>query len=238
MDFKQLPFQPYLGWASGCPPKAPLYSDVWDDHPTPEMFHNATPKTFIHDHLASMDPCTHPELAHIVGYLSNHHKGPGPGIDMIPAFAISTTTLHGDILAVSPEGYIEDVGVDPPWEEKPESRLFWRGSNTGATFNPGNPWNISHRIRLMSQSVDNDLVYSVLPSSDTDHAVQPPQQKVAKELNTDFLDVSFTSKPIQCAPEICELLGLTYDFKPKMSQEEANQYKYMLDVSHRCTALV
>jgi hypothetical protein len=232
MDFNQMPFQPYLGWASACPPSKPLHKDKYDVHPPIAQFHNATPKSFIFDHPKSMDPCIHPELVHYVGYLSNHLGGPGPAIHYNPAFAISTTPIHGDILAVSPEGYTEDVGKDPEWKDKKDNRLFWRGSTTGASFETRLPWQFSHRIRLMSQSIDKSVLYNVLNTTSGDGAVGNATQIVSDELNKKLLDVGFTGKPIQCSDPICKQLADMYEFKGHVSQEAANNYKFMLDVSH------
>lgn len=38
------------------------------------------------------------------------------------------------------ENWTEDVGVDPPWEEKKDDRLLWRGKNTGIFYKKGVPW--------------------------------------------------------------------------------------------------
>lgn len=38
------------------------------------------------------------------------------------------------------ENWTEDVGEDPPWEEKVNDRMLWRGKNTGIFFKPGVPW--------------------------------------------------------------------------------------------------
>lgn len=47
-----------------------------------------------------MDPCLHPTLTHLVGFLSGHGKGPGPSKELFPVMAMCKTKLHSDVLAV------------------------------------------------------------------------------------------------------------------------------------------
>ena len=51
--------------------------------------------------LRAMDPCTHPTMTHLVGFLSGHRGGPGPSKELYPVMAMCKTTLHSDVLAVS-----------------------------------------------------------------------------------------------------------------------------------------
>ena len=55
--------------------------------------------------IRAMDPCTHPTMTHLVGFLSGHGKGPGPSKELFPVMAMCKTTLHSDILAVRPVLY-------------------------------------------------------------------------------------------------------------------------------------
>jgi len=95
-------------------------------------------------------------MTHLVGFLSGHGKGPGPSKELYPVMAMCKTTLHSDVLAVSRcicllvlsnssrqvsmEAWTEDVGIDPPWEEKTDDRMLWRGKTTGIYFKDGVPW--------------------------------------------------------------------------------------------------
>lgn len=90
-----------------------------------------------------MDPCVHPELTQITGFLAGYGKGPVPQKDLYPILAMCSTPLHSDVLTVGQEysesvcilifalvqvameAFTEDVGNDPPWEEKTDSRLLW-----------------------------------------------------------------------------------------------------------------
>lgn len=52
------------------------------------------------------------------------------------------------------------------------------------------------------------------------------------DLNAHLFDVAFAGQPIQCAGDgTCEAVQRLYRFTQiKMKQEEANQYKYVMDV--------
>ena len=39
-------------------------------------------------------------------------------------------------------------GYDPPWSEKSQNKLLWRGSTTGADFTVDSPWRLSQRSRI------------------------------------------------------------------------------------------
>ncbi|KZS99159.1 hypothetical protein SISNIDRAFT_448018 [Sistotremastrum niveocremeum HHB9708] len=230
IDYSQVPFQPYLGWASACPPGTPLHDDVWENHPNPADLHAARPKTFIHDHVKSMDPCIHNEAVHLSGFLSNHGKGPGPGTKVVPSFSMCATTLHSDILAVAPEQWTEYIEFDPPWEEKQNAQLFWRGSNTGAEYSHQTQWNISQRIRLIDQSMDQDGTYGVLLPTDRFTPVGSEVKKNGKLLAERFMSVSFVEGAIQCEDSVCDLLEQKYTFGEVVNHTIANQFKYMIDV--------
>lgn len=234
IDYSQVPFQPYRGWASACPAGTPLQDDVWEKHPKVEDLHAARPKTFIHDHVKSMDPCIHPETVHLSGFLSNHGKGPGPGTKVVPSFSMCKTALHSDILTVAPEQWTEYIEYDPPWEEKTDARLFWRGSNTGAEFSHQTQWNISQRIRLVDQSMDHTGTYGVLPPTSRMAPVGKEVQKDGRLLADKFMDVAFVDGAIQCEASVCDLLEEKYSFGEVVNQTMANQFKYLIDVSVDC----
>jgi hypothetical protein len=87
-----------------------------------------------------MDPCEHPEITHLVGFLSGFGKGPRPSKELYPVMAMSKTELHSDIVAISMEAWVEDVDNDPPWESKSNNKMLWRGKTTGIYFKDDVPW--------------------------------------------------------------------------------------------------
>jgi hypothetical protein len=51
-----------------------------------------------------------------------------------------------------------------------------------------------------------------------------------KSLTERYFDFAFAGRPMQCTPELCDLLPQMFRFEGKMTFEEANQYRYILDV--------
>lgn len=120
-----------------------------------------------------MDPCLHPELTHTMGFLAAHGKGPGPTRELYPVMAMCKTPLHSDVLGVSTEWWIEDVGNEPEWEDKDE-RLLWRGKNTGIYFKQGVPWSRSRierrNLELTKQTFPNASIWSTAPIGNPPHS--------------------------------------------------------------------
>lgn len=127
------------GWDSACAAHKPLRKRT-GGYPKLDDLWNAPEKSFVWDHLATMDPCDHPNHIHLIGYLSGHNKGPVISHELMPSMAMSKTMFHSDILTVSPEGWTDWSGDDPDWEEKTQDVLMWRGRTTGILFQDGNPW--------------------------------------------------------------------------------------------------
>ncbi|KAJ9108572.1 hypothetical protein QFC19_002288 [Naganishia cerealis] len=219
-------------WASACAPHKPIHNAHNPDIlPDPQSFFKR-PKTFIWDHKASMDPCIHPELTQITGFLAGYGKGPKPQKDLYPILAMCSTPLHSDVLTVAMEAFTEDVGNDPPWEEKTDSRLLWRGSTTGILFSDKVAWNISQRLRLVGQAFQHSgTVPIVQPLGSHTEAIGEPEVAQVGSLNDLLLDIAFVGEPIQCASqEICDELAETYEFRRRQGWDKANNYKYIFDI--------
>lgn len=50
------------------------------------------------------------------------------------------------------------------------------------------------------------------------------------QLNTDLMDIGFVDEPIQCDPAECKEVKAKYAFKSRKTWDEANMYKYQLDI--------
>lgn len=191
----------------------------------------AQPKTFIHDHQVSMDPCLHPDLVHINGFLASHGEGPGVQRAMIPAFSMCTTPLHSDIRTIPIEQFTEDVGLDPIWSDKSDERVLWRGSNTGILFAESMPWNISQRARLIKLANEKEGVRKVLRPLGPERAVGRPVEERVAEMNERMMDVAFAGAPIQCEEPVCTQMKTIFEYRAHMTWPQANKYKYIMDVS-------
>ncbi|QRV74770.1 glycosyltransferase family 90 protein [Ceratobasidium sp. AG-Ba] len=234
LDQTSIPHQAYAGWIDGCPANSNLHvqqsKQKWDVRPDMQERHAARPKTFIHDHVASMDPCTHPDLVHINGFLAGHGQGAGVRRVIVPAFSMCTTPLHSDIRTIPIEMWTEDVGIDPVWEDKPDDRVLWRGSNTGILFAPSQPWNLSQRARLNVLTNEQEGVRSVLRPLGPDKAVGHPVEEKSKELNERMMDIAFAGPPIQCEEPVCTQMKDIFAYRGKMDFSAANRYKYIMDI--------
>ncbi|KAG8745102.1 Glycosyltransferase Family 90 domain containing protein [Ceratobasidium sp. 414] len=234
LDHESLPHRPYGGWRDGCPANSSLHnvqaSQNWDVRPDMEARHAARPKTFIHDHVRSMDPCKHPDLVHTNGFLAAHSQGPGVRRFMVPAFSMCTTPLHSDIRTIPIEQWTEDVGIDPVWEDKPNDRVLWRGSNTGILFAPSQPWNLSQRARLIKLANEKEGVRSVLRPLEPERAVGRPVEERSGEMNERLFDIAFAGEPIQCEEPVCTEMKSIFEYRGRMDWSAANRYKYIMDI--------
>lgn len=231
-DPESLPHIPYGGWSDGCPANSSLrLVKKWDERPDMEVRHAAQPKTFIHDHHRSMDPCIHPDLVHINGFLSAHGRGPGIRRVIVPAFSMCTTPLHSDIRTIPIEQFTEDVGLDPIWADKSDERVLWRGSNTGILFAEGMPWNISQRARLIMLANEKEGVRKVLRPLGPERAVGRPVEEHVAEMNERMMDIAFAGEPIQCEEPVCTQMKSIFEYRSRMTWPEANKYKYIMDAS-------
>ncbi|WVF70460.1 hypothetical protein IAT40_005250 [Kwoniella sp. CBS 6097] len=223
----------HLGWASACAPHKPL-RETYDPDVLPEMDSLwAGDKSFVWDHKATMDPCVHPTLTHLVGFLSGHGKGPGPSKELFPVLAMCKTTLHADVLGVSMEAWTEDVGDDPVWEQKRDDRMLWRGKTTGIYFKNDVPWNISQRINLVHQGAQTSgylPTFETPPRDSPETPVGHPIDLSLSQLNTELMDVGFVDEAIQCDREVCREVQNKYRFAGRKDWNQGNQYKYLLDI--------
>ncbi|CAG7853995.1 Beta-1,2-xylosyltransferase 1 Short=Cxt1p [Serendipita indica DSM 11827] len=221
-----------FGWTTLCPPSTPLrrMHDALDI-PNLDELHSKLPKTFIYNHVRSMNPCLHPTHINLNGQLLNFEYGPTPRWKYYPSFSMSTTTMHADILTVAPENWVEDVGVDPPWDRKPHSKLLWRGSTTGMDMKGRRKWRLSQRLRLVDLANRMNGSHQVLHPHSPLSPVGMPLVSSSAELNGRLMDIAFTSNASQCELQICKEIEKDYRFRQeRLTWDEANKYKYLLDV--------
>lgn len=83
-------------------------------------------RSFIWDSGKAADLCEHPEIRKYHGHSMQQGVPIGP---LVPLFTFAKTKLHADILVTPLEQYSESyIGYDPPWEQKSQNRLLWRGT--------------------------------------------------------------------------------------------------------------
>jgi len=231
------------GWSAACPPNTPIHDRQFPP-PGASNSPSAPPpsavKLFIYNHRLSMSPCHHPLHLLQSGYLAQYHYshqfGPSPAHMLAPTFAISTSPLHNDLLSPAPEQWVEqdELGIDPPWADKVDERLLWRGSNTGTLFKEGGDWNTSQRIRLVAMGTrrggETRVLFPRGEEVDRTSGVGFGENVKWNVLNSAFMDVAFVGNPVQCRGELCGVLQNMFEWRKKQSYTEAWHYKYIMDV--------
>ncbi|KAF7328025.1 SPX domain-containing protein [Mycena kentingensis (nom. inval.)] len=244
------------GWLSACPPFAPARLDPlpppFDElnpnngKPTvpgvsPSIFNidRNPPKTFIHNHIAAMDPCLHPSHMRTHGAYLPHGSGPGPHRRLIPQFSYSTTPLHSDIRPAITLNWVADdfphEGRRPPlgwkWEERTDERLQWRGSNTGIWHAADGRWREAHRIRLaaLAAGVGGGNV-SLLLADEEGVPVGEPKSVQRLRYTHAFFDVAFSGRAMNCEAKECDKLEEMFEWRSAHNMKKAAQYKFVIDV--------
>ncbi|EAU85480.2 Cap3p [Coprinopsis cinerea okayama7 len=245
-------------WLASCHPESPARTqsiDLSDGDPSLtkllKLKHNSPyasghrrnyPKTFIHDHKLSMNPCLHPSHLLTHGqFIHSNMDGSTTDRLLIPQFSYSPTALHHDIALAMPYNWVRDVLPrvdDPPFEEKKDSRLEWRGSTTGLYFGPPGPWWLSQRTRLVAWANP----WAKLPFIADSILQSPPDEQwrvgeavalndsTVKWAQPRMTDVAFAGRPLDCAPETCRRLTREYEFRLKHDFKTQGKYKYIIDV--------
>ncbi|KAJ6466788.1 glycosyl transferase family 90-domain-containing protein [Mycena sanguinolenta] len=220
------------GWMSACAPGSPGRNESMnlDNDPPPKT----TKKTFIYDHNLAMNPCLHPRHFWQHGQFLSYGKGPTPERDMVPEFSDCSSSIHHNIRIPTPYGWVEDIyprSDDPPWDDKVDERVLWRGSSTGISHNSRTRWHNSHRIILMRIANDLKGMMSILsPFKSASEPVGEPIEVRKARVNPGIMDVAFAGDPIMCDPETCKQLQKMFPWRRRQSVQEAGDYKYVIDV--------
>ncbi|KAF9561686.1 hypothetical protein CPC08DRAFT_742417 [Agrocybe pediades] len=231
ISVNDLPKTKNIGWISACPPDSPARTVKIDlDNPPPLP----SKKTFIHDHVQTMDPCIHPEHFYHHGQFLSHNYGPSPQSALVPEFSYCSTTIHHNIRFPVPYGWVEDIYPrkdDPEWDDKLDERLLWRGSATGMYHGKNARWRNSHRDHLVSFTNDLNGTLSVLPPDRKPGERIETMREVKKALlNPAVMDIAFGGTPNGCPPEVCEEMERIYPWRDWQSIKEAGNYKYVVDM--------
>jgi len=149
---------------------------------------------------------------------------------------MSSTILHHDIRPANPYGWVEDIlpsSDNPPFEERVDERLVWRGSNTGMLHADHTRWRDAQRARLMFRVNDLAGTVDVLrsPQDDSERVGEPIPLRKA-HANPALFDIHFAGNPIHCAPDsFCKYINELFDWRKHQNASDSARYKYILDVS-------
>ncbi|GAA6021125.1 hypothetical protein JCM10207_003377 [Rhodosporidiobolus poonsookiae] len=217
------------GWTHMCPPDSAIRKL---GHLEDRLDWTAPEKTsFIGiDHVAAMDICGHPENQAIHSRTS--WPGPRPGL-LLPMFSFSTTSLNADLLLPTLEQYERAVGPDPAFRDKKHDKAVWRGSTTGSDLTQAHARKYSQRVRLARLPRSTGQMTMPYAPNDRPGAPEPVEKLTgaAHDFADEYLDVKFQGYPQQCGDEAaCAKFEREFEWDGYMSEEEQNQYKYVIDV--------
>ncbi|ORY28493.1 hypothetical protein BCR39DRAFT_534920 [Naematelia encephala] len=226
---------PAWGWFKACPLDSPANIRPGAENATDEI----RPKTFIYDHLPTMDFCDFPELKRLHGAMHMDWENRSPS-KLKPVLVLSKFPGDSSFQTTPMEGYRniteEEVASLGAWETKTDHRLFWRGSSTGG-YNKQRDWKESHRMRL-------HLMFNGPKGGDTwwdqqTRDVMMPDGKGGfdtvrrweRVLSKAYADVKLAGQPVQCpSAELCKEVADTIEFGNKIWPNEAAAYRFNLDV--------
>lgn len=145
--------------------------------------------------------------------------------------------MHSDILLTPLEQYWDQEPWDPEWEKKAHSQAVWRGSTTGVWFDRGTWWRSSQRVRIWFMGKDQTGSSRVRFSGEGLETPQGVPSLVEKNVSTralmqKYVDFAFTGREGQCDEEdgSCEAVRQLFDFQRQFGWNEANEYKFLLDL--------
>ncbi|AAW42848.2 CAP1-related [Cryptococcus deneoformans JEC21] len=118
-------------------------------------------KSLIYDSLEAGDLCQNPYLIPLHGLTIEPHEPyshPRPHTQLLPLFSLAKTSINSDILVTPLDQFHDPPGNDPEWENKPSSKLAWRGSPTGISWMTSDlDWRSAHRFRLHNYANNRSL---------------------------------------------------------------------------------
>ncbi|KAF8997495.1 glycosyl transferase family 90-domain-containing protein [Cyathus striatus] len=232
-----LPSVSNLGFASACSPGSPgrLSETRFDPTNRPSL---NKPKSFIHEHRLSMDPCTNPSIF----YNHAQYVKPDSGVNPPPVaaafFTYCSTPVFSDIQLPTFIAWQEDIlprENDPPWEEKTDERLLWRGTNTGMHHDKESQerWWYAQRIQLMRIVSALNGTERVLTTREKGMMVGNGTELPKAILNPAMMDIAFTGGAVGCSPDsFCRYMETLFEWRQSHDANGRNtgNHKYFIDV--------
>ncbi|WRT67758.1 uncharacterized protein IL334_004730 [Kwoniella shivajii] len=226
---------PAWGWFKACPLDSPANIRPGAENATEDVL----PKSFIFDHLPTMDFCEYPELKRLHGAMALDYSYRSPSI-LKPILVLSKFPGDASFQTTPMEAYVnittEDVPFLGTWEEKTDNRLFWRGSTTGG-YGGQRDWKESHRMRLhlmVNGPKGGDTWWNqqlreiIVPDGEGGYKTVRRWERV---LSKAYADVKLSGQPVQCPnAEVCQQVSNTIEFGDKVWPDQAAAFKYNLDV--------
>lgn len=216
------------GAQMSCPPDSPAKSidiNVKDD----TSRFSVRPLGFIYNTTEASDICLSPSLQRRHGFFDRPNAF-NVAHQLIPVFSQSKPSSFNDILYPSPWYWADRVKYDDAkdinWDQK-HPNLYWRGSTTGG-FSRNGGWKRQHRQHTVSVINKNDTA-KVLVQEHHSGSGDWSIREVKRETLSTLFDVRF-SHVGQCDPKDCDDQHEFFDIAPKANQDDAWQWKYLLDM--------
>jgi len=187
--------------------------------------------SLIGNKTAFTDICNSPSLRQTYGFFDRPNSFDIVH-DLFPIFSQSKISSFQDILYPSPWYWANKVPYselkDMPWPDK-ISKLYWRGSTTGGFSREGG-WRRQHRQQVV-RNVNGKDKTRILKRTGGSESSSPKWdlQQAPKPEFAALIDVRF-SHVGQCDPGDCAAQEEFFGLAPPAKQEDAFQYKYLLDI--------
>ncbi|KAG8881877.1 hypothetical protein FRB98_004070 [Tulasnella sp. 332] len=196
---------------------------------------------------AAMDVCLNPSYVHIHGFLQSLNAStPEP---LFPLFSTGSTSIHGDVHIPSFQPLDDTTSssamIASAWDQKPFTKLYWRGDTSGTFHSPSSFWNITHRVRFVEAANEKTGDIWVMPSTMSRMEPVGAGERVERALiNEEWVDVKFLGKPVQCDSvprSTCALLEEMFPFDNgpiqvqkgglrKTTRVDESHWKYLMDI--------
>lgn len=220
----------FTGWEAFCLPDSPMRAA------TAGLADRALipAPSFIEEHYPATDFCLHPANLPLHSLTNNYGIGPR-AVNIHPLFSHCKTSLYADIVVTPLEQYDASVGQDVEWANKRHNKILWRGSVTGSRYDRGIVWRSTQRVRLtaLANSQSKEIQKTVFTTAADNETLVAIDASLAA-LSHRYFDIAFTGKPIACREDdgTCQAMSthLHWAKSSFMSNEEANQYRYVMDV--------
>jgi hypothetical protein len=148
-------------------------------------------------------------------------------------FSYSSTTLHHDIVPAM--HWVDEIPphIDLDFYDRLDERLSWRGTTTGIFQGEDTRWRSSHRIRLVGWANERNGTASVLqPTTSRNERVGEGKSVARSRLNPAMFDVAYVGNAHSCTQAVCGIVQNEFEFREYQNEATAQNYKYVLDVSH------
>jgi hypothetical protein len=213
-----------------CPPDSP--ARILEDGPKDDNITSYTVSElgFVSNQTAFSDICQSPSLSQTFG-MFDRPNAYNIVHDLFPIFSQSKISSYSDIIYPSPwywDGKVPyDENLDMDWAKKAD-KFYWRGSTTGG-FSRDGGWRRQHRQHVVQNVNAGDQAKILINRGDPGGKEDWQVKEVPRSDYKEIFDIYF-SHVGQCDETDCEAQKEFFDIKPPVEQQDAWQYKYLLDM--------